>query len=388
MAVVSMKALLETGVHFGHRTRKWNPRMKSYIFTERNGIHIIDLQQTLEALEEAYGVIRDIVAAGGNILFVGTKRQAQETIELEAVRCGMPYVNLRWLGGTLTNWLTIRSRIDELEGLERRRDAGELEVLTKKEALTITRRIDKLEARLGGIREMRTVPKGLFAVDVRQESTSIHEANLLNIPVIGLVDTNCDPRVIDYVIPSNDDAIRAIKLLTSKIADAVLEGKAMRKDEEEEQVTDAGKALSVEGHELSDEELLGEATLAKIQSGAFGDKEKAEEEPEKKEGSEEQDADEEPETTEEAETVKTAEADEEPEAKEESETTEESDVTKEPETTEESDVTKEPETVEESDETKESETVEESEVTEETETAEGPEAVEAEDTGDEEKTEE
>ncbi len=352
MAVVSMKALLETGVHFGHRTRKWNPKMKSYIFTERNGIHIIDLQQTLEALEEAYGVIRDIVADGGGILFVGTKRQAQETIELEAVRCGMPYVNLRWLGGTLTNWMTIRSRIDELETLERRRDAGELELLTKKEALTITRRINKLEARLGGIREMRTLPKGLFAVDVRQESTAIHEANLINIPVIALVDTNCDPSVIDYVIPSNDDAIRAIKLLTSKVADAVLEGKALRKDEEEEQVTDADKALPVEGHEMSDEELLGEATLAKIQSGAFGEKEKAEEETEEKEVSEEADAAEEPETADEVETTEESAAEEEPEATEEPETTEEP------------------------------------EVTEESETAEEPEAVEAEDAEDEEKTEE
>ncbi len=340
MAVVSMKALLETGVHFGHRTRKWNPRMKSYIFTERNGIHIIDLQQTLEALEEAYAVIRDIVADGGGILFVGTKRQAQETIELEAGRCGMPYVNLRWLGGTLTNWMTIRSRIDELETLERRRDAGELELLTKKEALTITRRINKLEARLGGIREMRTLPKGLFAVDVRQESTAIHEANLINIPVIALVDTNCDPSVIDYVIPSNDDAIRAIKLLTSKVADAVLEGKALRKDDEEEQVTDAGKALPVEGHEMSDEELLGEATLAKIQSGAFGEKEKAEEETEEKEVSEEVDATEEPETAEEVETTEETAADGEPEATEEPETTEE------PEVTEESETAEEPEAVE------------------------------------------
>ncbi len=358
MAVVSMKALLETGVHFGHRTRKWNPKMKSYIFTERNGIHIIDLQQTLEALEEAYGVIRDIVADGGGILFVGTKRQAQETIELEAVRCGMPYVNLRWLGGTITNWMTIRSRIDELEGLERRRDAGELEILTKKEALTITRRIDKLDARLGGIREMRTLPKGLFAVDVRQESTAIHEANLIDIPVIALVDTNCDPSVIDYVIPSNDDAIRAIKLLTSKVADAVLEGKAMRKDDEEEQVTDADKALPVEGHEMSDEELLGEATLAKIQSGAFGEKEKAEEETEEKEVSEEADVTEEPETPEEVETA------------DEVETAEASEADEEPEATEESETTEEPE------------------ATEESEAAEEPEAVEAEDAEDEEKTEE
>jgi len=359
-----MKALLETGVHFGHRTRKWNPKMKSYIFTERNGIHIIDLQQTLEALEEAYGVIRDIVADGGGILFVGTKRQAQETIELEAVRCGMPYVNLRWLGGTLTNWMTIRSRIDELEGLERRRDAGELELLTKKEALTITRRIDKLEARLGGIREMRTLPKGLFAVDVRQESTAIHEANLINIPVIALVDTNCDPSVIDYVIPSNDDAIRAIKLLTSKVADAVLEGKAMRKDEEEEQVTDADKAMPVEGHEMSDEELLGEATLAKIQSGAFGEKEKAEATPEEKEESEAADATEEPESAEEVETAEASAADEEPEATEEPETKEEPEATEEP-------VTKE-----------------EPEVTEESQAAEEPEAVEDEAIEDEEKTEE
>lgn len=346
MAVVTMKALLETGVHFGHRTRKWNPKMKSYIFTERNGIHIIDLQQTLEALEEAYGVIRDIVADGGGILFVGTKRQAQETIELEAVRCGMPYVNLRWLGGTLTNWMTIRSRIDELEGLERRRDAGELELLTKKEALTITRRIDKLEARLGGIREMRTLPKGLFAVDVRQESTAIHEANLINIPVIALVDTNCDPSVIDYVIPSNDDAIRAIKLLTSKVADAVLEGKAMRKDEEEEQVTDADKAMPVEGHEMSDEELLGEATLAKIQSGAFGEKEKAEEAPEEKEESEAADATEEPESAEEIETAEASAADEEPEPTEEPEATEEPETKEEPEVTEESEADEEPEAVE------------------------------------------
>ena len=272
MAVISMKALLETGVHFGHRTRKWNPRMKPFIFTERNGIHIIDLQQTLEALEVAYTLIRDIVADGGAILFVGTKRQAQETIEIEAKRCGMPYVNLRWLGGTLTNWRTIRSRIDELESLERRRDEGEFDLLTKKEALGLTREIDKLEGRLGGIREMRGLPQALFVVDVRQEETAIHEANLLDIPVIALVDTNCDPRVIDYVIPSNDDAIRAIKLLTGRLADAVLEGKAMRKDEEPEQPVDAAaEAAEAAAAEMSDEELLGEATLAKLQSGEFGD---------------------------------------------------------------------------------------------------------------------
>ena len=270
MAVVSMKALLETGVHFGHRTRKWNPKMKPYIFTERNGIHIIDLQQTLEALEESYTLIRDIVADGGKVLFVGTKRQAQETIELEAKRSGMPYVNLRWLGGTLTNWQTIRSRIDELENLERRRAEGEFELLTKKEALSMDRKIDKLESRLGGIREMRSLPQALFVVDVQQEETAIHEANLLKIPVVALVDTNCDPYVIDYVIPSNDDAIRAIKLLTSTIADAVLEGKAMRKDDQEEVSEQDAEAVAAEGVELSDEELLGEATLAKLQSGEFG----------------------------------------------------------------------------------------------------------------------
>lgn len=272
MVAVSMKDLLETGVHFGHRTRKWNPRMRPFIFTERNNIHIIDLQQTLDSLIEAYALIRDTVAGGGNILFLGTKRQAQETIELEARRCGMPYVNMRWLGGTLTNWQTIRSRIDELTELERRKDEGELDLLTKKEALTVTRRIDKLEERLGGIREMKTVPDLLYAVDVRRAETAIHEANLLNIPVIALVDTNCDPSGVDYVIPSNDDAIRAIKLLTSTIADAALEGMELRKDSdvEDEQIVPKGQELAAS--DISDEELLGEATLAKLQTGDFDEK--------------------------------------------------------------------------------------------------------------------
>lgn len=319
MAVVSMKALLETGVHFGHRTRKWNPKMKPYIFTERNGIHIIDLQQTLVALEEAYELVREIIAAGGKILFVGTKRQAQETIELEATRSGMPYVNLRWLGGTLTNWRTIRSRIDELDNLERRRDAGEFELLTKKEALSLTRQIDKLEARLGGIRDMRTLPKVLFIVDVRQEETAIHEANLLNIPVVALVDTNCDPKNIDYIIPSNDDAIRAIKLLTSKIADAVLEGVALRKDIEEEEVKGQEAGVADEGAEMSDEELLGEATLAKLKSGAYSDKEEAEEaEVETEEPAEEEEKAEE-EVSEEAEEDSKTDEDDASEAEEEGE---------------------------------------------------------------------
>jgi len=314
-----MKALLETGVHFGHRTRKWNPKMKPYIFTERNGIHIIDLQQTLVALEEAYELVREIIAAGGKILFVGTKRQAQETIELEATRSGMPYVNLRWLGGTLTNWRTIRSRIDELDNLERRRDAGEFELLTKKEALSLTRQIDKLEARLGGIRDMRTLPKVLFIVDVRQEETAIHEANLLNIPVVALVDTNCDPKNIDYIIPSNDDAIRAIKLLTSKIADAVLEGVALRKDIEEEEVKGQEAGVADEGAEMSDEELLGEATLAKLKSGAYSDKEEAEEaEVETEEPAEEEEKAEE-EVSEEAEEDSKTDEDDASEAEEEGE---------------------------------------------------------------------
>lgn len=272
MADINMKALLETGVHFGHRTRKWNPRMKPYIFTERNGIHIIDLQQTLEAFQEASDLITKMIAEGGNLLFVGTKRQAQETIELEATRCGMPYVNSRWLGGTLTNWRTIRSRITELEDLERRQAEGEFELLTKKEALNMRRKIDRLEERLGGIRNMKGLPELVFVVDVRREETSIHEANLLGIPVIALVDTNCDPSGVDYVVPSNDDAIRAIKLLTARIADSVLEGKGLRKDVEEELAVAEGVTPVLEEHELSDEELLGEATLAKLQSGEYDEK--------------------------------------------------------------------------------------------------------------------
>jgi len=275
MAVISMKALLETGVHFGHRTRKWNPRMRPFIFTERNGIHIIDLQQTLESLETGYALIRDQVAAGGTLLFVGTKRQAQETIQTEAARCGMPYVNSRWLGGTLTNWRTIRSRIDELDLLEKRREGGQSEHLTKKESLIQERKIERLQERLGGIRSMRGLPGLLFVVDVKREETAIHEANLLGIGVIALVDTNCDPRGVDYVIPSNDDAIRAIKLLTAKIADAVLEGKALRKEEVEEEVEPGAERQVAAGLDLSDEELLGEATLAKLQSGAFGEEGRA-----------------------------------------------------------------------------------------------------------------
>jgi small subunit ribosomal protein S2 len=265
MSIISMKALLESGVHFGHRTHKWNPAMKPYIFTERNGIHIIDLQKTVKSLEQAYNLVRETVADAGTVLFVGTKRQAQEMIQMEAIRCGMPYVTDRWLGGMLTNWRTIRQRINELERIERMRDTGDFERITKKEALILSRKIERLEGLLGGIRKMVKTPDLLFVVDVMREETAIHEANLLKIPVIGMVDTNCDPRNVDYVIPSNDDAIRAIKLMVGKIADAVLEGKALRKEEVEVEEAMRLEALSIpEEPELADDELLGEATLAKL----------------------------------------------------------------------------------------------------------------------------
>jgi small subunit ribosomal protein S2 len=267
MADVDMKALLEAGVHFGHRTQKWDPRMKPYIFTERNGIHIIDLEQTVASLEQAYKLVRDMVAKGGNLLFVGTKRQAVDTIQAEAERADMPYVTVRWLGGMLTNWNTMRQRINELERLERMRERGDFERVTKREALTLTRQIEKLQDRFGGIRDLNKPPDMLFIVDVRREDTAVREANILGIPVLGLVDTNCDPTVIDHVIPSNDDAIRAIKLMVTHMADAAIEGRSMRKDEEEEQPKE-GKGTrqraDVQAEELTDEELLGEATLKKV----------------------------------------------------------------------------------------------------------------------------
>jgi len=275
MATISMKALLESGVHFGHRTNKWDPRMKPYIFTERNGIHILDLQQTVKLANSAYQVIRDVAANGGTVLFVGTKRQAQETVMEEAGRCGMPYVTERWLGGMLTNWSTMFQRIQELERLENLRDSGDINRLTKKEGLLIEREITRLQTRLGGVRTMKRVPDLLFIVDVGREDAAVEEANLLKIPVVALVDTNCNPQVIDYVIPSNDDAIRAIKLLVAKMADAVLEGKASRKDDEAEQAEEvkpeakpakgrpARKVVETE-EEVSDDALLGKSTLAKL----------------------------------------------------------------------------------------------------------------------------
>ena len=271
MAIVSMKALLETGVHFGHRTRRWNPKMKPYIFTERNGIHILDLQQTIVLIEEAYNAIRDAVAAGGDVLFVGTKRQAQDTVAREAARASQPYINDRWLGGTLTNWRTIRQRINYLRELETRRDAGEFDLLKKTERLRIEREIEKLNLRLGGIRDLRDLPALLFVIDVSHEVTAVREANTLKIPVIGVVDTNSDPDPIDYVIPSNDDAIRAIKLIVGKMADAALEGIAMRKETMQEEVTDFDRYRyeTFDGMEdAEDEMLLGASTLKKMREGA------------------------------------------------------------------------------------------------------------------------
>lgn len=270
MANIDMKALLEAGVHFGHRTQKWNPRMKPYIFTERNGIHIIDLQQTVKSLEEAYNQVRDVVAKGGTVLFVGTKRQAVETIETEAQRAGMPYVVVRWLGGMLTNWQTMRQRISELDRLERQREDPQATGLTKKELLTNSRKAEKLEERFGGIRDMNRPPDMLFVVDVSREETAVREANILGIPVLALVDTNCDPSVIDHVIPSNDDAIRAIKLMVSYIADAALEGASLRQDKQgaEDAAKPAAKSArrrnEAAAEELTDADLLGEATLAKV----------------------------------------------------------------------------------------------------------------------------
>ncbi len=273
--IISMKALLESGVHFGHRTNKWNPSMKPYIFTERNGIHIIDLQQTVKALTAAYNLVRDTVQNGGTVMFVGTKRQAQETIRDEAIRCGMPYVTERWLGGMLTNWSTINKRIQELDRLERMHETGEITRLTKKEGLIIDREIKRLETRLSGVRKMKNVPNLLFIVDVGRESTAVHEANLKDIPILAMVDTNCDPSGVDFVIPCNDDAIRAIKLVVGKIADAVLEGKGLRKDEDMEKELAAESAaaaprpaparprLTVDA-EMEEGDLLGESTIAKL----------------------------------------------------------------------------------------------------------------------------
>lgn len=225
MAIISMKKLLEAGVHFGHQTRRWNPKMAEYIFTERNGIYIIDLQKTVKKIEEAYQVIREVVEEGGNVLFVGTKKQAQDSIKEEAERCGMFYVNQRWLGGMLTNFKTIRSRIDRLKQLEEMEQNGTFDLLPKKEVIKLRHEKEKLENNVGGIKEMTQLPDLIFIVDPRKERIAIQEAHILGIPIIAIVDTNCDPEEVDYVIPGNDDAIRAVKLIVGKMADAVIEVK-------------------------------------------------------------------------------------------------------------------------------------------------------------------
>ena len=233
MSVVSMKQLLEAGVHFGHQTRRWNPKMAKYIFTERNGIYIIDLQKTVKKLDEAYNYVKEVAAEGGDILFVGTKKQAQNSIREEAERCNQFYVNERWLGGMLTNFRTIQTRIARLKELEAMFEDGTVEQYTKKEAMLMQRELQKLEKNLGGIKDMKKLPGAIFVVDSKKEEIAVKEARKLGIPVIATVDTNCDPDVIDFPIPANDDAIRAVKLLTSKIADAVLEGRQGQQEEEE-----------------------------------------------------------------------------------------------------------------------------------------------------------
>jgi len=246
MSVISMKQLLEAGVHFGHQTRRWNPKMKQYIFTERNGIYIIDLQMTVKKIEEAYYFIRDLAAQDKTILFVGTKKQAQESIEQEAKRCEMFYVNQRWLGGMLTNWKTIQTRIARLKKIDQMEANGDFDLLPKKEVIGLMNEREKLEKNLGGIKEMKKLPAALFIVDPRKEHIAIAEARSLGIPIVAIIDTNCDPDEVDYPIPGNDDAIRAVKLIAAKMADAVLEGK------QGEQMTDEAVEATEEAEEIEE----------------------------------------------------------------------------------------------------------------------------------------
>lgn len=285
MAVAEMKELLEAGVHFGHRVKRWHPKMRSFIFTERNGIHIIDIQQTIERLGETYELVKEDIASGGMLLCVGTKKQAQENIADAAERCGMPYVTERWLGGTLTNFRTIRQRIEYLVDLERRFGMGEFEKLTKKEILGLEREMDKLNRRLGGIRSMDRLPSLVFITDIRREQIAVREANKLEIPIIAMVDTNCDPTPIDYVIPANDDAIRSIKLISNKLADAVIEGQQIRAAllaEEEEEMPEAEEWVEYAPEEevrVTVEEFTGEpeTTSSEAESHEGEDEEDREE---------------------------------------------------------------------------------------------------------------
>ncbi|MCY4092059.1 MAG: 30S ribosomal protein S2 [Caldilineaceae bacterium] len=258
-SVVTMKQLLEAGVHFGHRTRRWNPKMRQYIFTERSGIHIIDLHQTMTRINEYYEMVRRLVAGGGTVLFVGTKRQAQGTIEQEAARCGMPYIHNRWLGGTLTNWATIKQRIDYLNRQERRKSNGEFQSLPKIEQLVIDRELAKLNRRIGGIKTLNEMPNLIFVIDTIREELAVKEANKIGIPLIAVTDTNSDPDKITYIIPGNDDAIRSVKLITQIVADAVEEGRRFR----EVDMVETGQVSEDELAEL--EQYLGPSTLAKLQ---------------------------------------------------------------------------------------------------------------------------
>ena len=255
MSVVSMKSLLEAGVHFGHQTRRWNPKMSKFIFTERNGIYIIDLQKTVKQIDDAYNYVRDIVADGGEVLFVGTKKQAQEAIETEAKRCGQHFVSQRWLGGMLTNYKTIKTRINRLHKLYEMEEDGTFDLLPKKEVSQLEREREKLEKNLGGIIKMNKMPSVLFVVDPKKEYIAVHEAKILGIPVVGIVDTNCDPDELDIAIPGNDDAIRAVKLLTSTIADAVIEANQGREDSEDVY------SETENDTEETDEELVSEEDL-------------------------------------------------------------------------------------------------------------------------------
>ena len=258
-AVITMKQLLEAGVHFGHRTRRWNPKMRQYIFTERSGIHIIDLHQTMTRINEYYELVRDLVTEGRTVLFVGTKRQAQGAIEQEATRCGMPYINNRWLGGTLTNWSTIKQRIDYLNRQERRKANGEFQSLPKIEQLVIDREIAKLNRRIGGIKTLTNMPNLIFVIDTQREELAVKEANKIGIPLLAVADTNSDPDDITYIIPGNDDAIRSVKLVAQIIADAVEEGRRVREMDLEE----TGQVSDDELAEM--EQYLGPSTLAKLQ---------------------------------------------------------------------------------------------------------------------------
>ncbi len=261
MSIISMKQLLEAGVHFGHQTRRWNPKMAPYIYTERNGIYIIDLQKSVGLVDEAYNAIGDIVANGGTILFVGTKKQAQDAIKTEAERCGMFYVNERWLGGMLTNFDTIKSRVKRLKDIEAMREDGTFEKLPKKEVALLQKEYAKLEKNLGGIKEMRRTPDAIFVVDPKKEHLCVAEANKLGITLIGICDTNCDPEELDYVIPGNDDAIRAVKLIVSKMADAVIEAKQGVTGEVSDEAMEAGndEAYDNENEEVNDEDVSEDA---------------------------------------------------------------------------------------------------------------------------------